>query len=91
MAAGKIDFSHHALADPLRVVTFHHAPDELMPGNAVKTRIAFQDFPVGAADARQQDFDQCLAGRALRLRHFAQGEFAIEIECFHNFRLSIAD
>jgi hypothetical protein len=91
MAAGKIDFSHHALAYPLRVVTFHHAPHELVARNAMKTRIAFQDFTVCAADARQQDFYQRLAWRALRLGDFAESEFAVEIECLHDFRLPIAD
>jgi hypothetical protein len=91
MAAGKINLSHHALADPLRVVAFHHAPDEFMARNAVKTRIAFQDFAVRSADARQQDFYQCLAWRTPRLGDFKQGEFSIEIECFHSFRLPIAD
>jgi len=41
MSAGKIDFSHHAPAKPLRVVAFHHAPNEFVPGNSVETRISF--------------------------------------------------
>jgi len=57
MAAGKIDFTHHALTNPLRVVALHHSANELMAGNAVKTGIAFQDFPIGTTDARKQDLD----------------------------------
>ena len=83
MAAGEIDFSHHALADPLRIVAFHHPPDELMPGNAVKSRIAFQNFAVGAADARQQNLDQGLARSALRRGHVTHRKFAVEVEGFH--------
>jgi hypothetical protein len=55
MAAGKVNFPHYALSDPLGVITFHDTTDELMPGNAVEARIALQDFPVGSADSRQQN------------------------------------
>ena len=57
-AALEIDLAHHAAADQVAPLRFHHFADELMAGNAGKAVIAALQFEIGIADAAAQQANE---------------------------------
>jgi len=61
VAAGEVDFSDDAAADPGGCVGFFDDSDEFMAGAAGEAVVAAEKFEVGVADAGEGDADEGLA------------------------------
>ena len=90
MAAGEVDFAHHAAADKRGRVRLHDLADEFVSGNAAEAVIAALQLEVGVADASEQKPDQREAFGALRTGRRSNGDDAVfEIHGSHGFHCSI--
>jgi hypothetical protein len=61
LSTPRVDFARDATPDHRSVFAFDHPTDEFMSGSAAKVGVAFENFKIGVADARADDFYQSFA------------------------------
>lgn len=85
-SANQINLANHSFADPPGRIAFHYFPNKLVPRDAAKAGIAFQNLAVRSADSRQPYANQCFARRHARSRNVLNRKLTIEDKSFHRHR-----